>query len=440
MIYKDFFKNKKITLLGLGILGRGVGDAKFMAECGAKLTITDLKNKDQLRKSINKLKKLKNIKYVLGKHRLSDFRNADMVIKGAGVPPDSLFIKEAISNHIPVYMSTALFAKFFVEQFEGKIIGVTGTRGKTTTTSLIYHILKKAGKNVVCGGNIQGKSTLSMIEKVKKDSIAVLELDSWQLQGFGTAKISPHISVFTNLFPDHMNYYGNNMKKYIRDKANIFLCQTKNDHLIIGKKVFFDIKTTFKNQIKSKITIADPKISEKYRAKIFGEHNKANIACAVKAAEKVGISESAISKAISSFTGVSGRLEFIGVKRGIKIFNDTTSTTPEAGIAALKSLASKKIILICGGSDKGLGMKDFVREAGTRAKKVVMLSGSGTEKTKKYFKNSKIHKTLKEAVAESFASAKKGDFILFSPAFASFGMFENEYDRGEKFVKEIKKY
>ena len=161
--------------MGLGLLGRGIGDAKFLAKYAKQLTITDLKTKKELGASINKLSGFKNIKFVLGYHDLSDFRNADMVIKGAGVPLDSPFIKGALKNKVPVHMSTALFAKFFVKQFGGKIIGVTGTRGKTTVTHLIYHILKKSGRDVEIGGNIQGVSTLSMIEKTKPNSTIVLE-------------------------------------------------------------------------------------------------------------------------------------------------------------------------------------------------------------------------------------------------------------------------
>src|SRR3989344_3517177 len=200
--FRQFFKDKKVTVMGLGLLGRGVGDALFLAECGAKLTITDLKTQGQLKESLKKLKKFRTIKYVLGKHRLEDFRNADMILKAAGVPLDSIYIKKARKNKIPIEMSATLFARL-----SGiPMLGVTGTRGKSTVTHLIVHILKSAGGKVVLGGNVRGVSNLQLLKSVKGADMSVFELDSWQLQGFGEAGISPHIAVFTNFLPDHMNY------------------------------------------------------------------------------------------------------------------------------------------------------------------------------------------------------------------------------------------
>lgn len=442
MKYQEFFKGKKVTLLGLGILGRGVGDAKFLAKYTKELVVTDLKTELELKTSLKKLSKFKNIKFVLGRHDLSDFRNTDMVIKGAGVPSNSPFIKEALKNNVPVHMSTALFAKFFIEQLGGRIIGITGTRGKSTVTHLIYHILKKSGVNVEIGGNVQGVSTLSMIENIKPKSTIVLELDSWQLQGFGYEKISPQISVFTTIFPDHMNYYKNSMQKYVKDKANIFLWQSDKDTLVIGEQAFQKIYGLYKNKIKSKILKAEIKnIPSDWIFPVPGEHNKSNIACAIKAASAAGISVKDVKNGVESFRSVPGRLEFVANKNGIGIYNDTTSTTPEAATAGLKALdKNKNIILICGGSDKGLNMKKFIKEAKLRAKKIILLSGTGTDRIKNDFSKAPIYDSLKKAFGDAYNSAGKGDTILFSPAFASFGMFKNEYDRGDKFNKIVKSF
>jgi UDP-N-acetylmuramoylalanine--D-glutamate ligase len=444
MRYQDFFKGKRITLLGLGLLGRGVGDAKFLAKYGAKLTVTDLKTEAELKTSLKELSKFKNIKFVLGHHNLSDFRNTDMVIKGAGVPLDSPFIEEAKKNKIPVYMSTALFAKFFIEQFKGNVIGITGTRGKTTVTNLIYHILKESGADAQIGGNIQGVSTLSMIENMKPKSTIVLELDSWQLQGFGYEKISPQISVFTTIFPDHMNYYKNSMEKYLADKANIFLWQSEKDSLIIGERAFPKIFRLYKNKIKSQILKAEIKnILTGWILPIPGKHNKMNIICAIEATFAAGISMKNIKKGVESFRGVAGRLELIGSKDGVRVYNDTTSTTPEAAIAGLQALdpnGEKNIILICGGADKDLEMREFIKEAKLHSQKIILLSGTGTNRIKNKFPKSIMYDSLKEAIEEAFDSVTNKDIILFSPAFASFGMFKNEYDRGDKFNKMVAKY
>src|SRR3989344_3754467 len=223
--FKSYFKGKKVTVMGLGLLGRGVGDAAFLAECGAEVLVTDLKQKDVLKPSLQKLKKYSKpargragIKYVLGEHRLEDFKNCDMVLKAAGVPIDSPYIKEAKKNKIPVEMSGSLFARL-----SGlPIIGVTGTRGKSTVTELIFHILKSSGKKAILGGNIRGVSNLQLLKKftpprsggARNAEVAVMELDSWQLQGFGESKISPHIAVFSTFYPDHMGYYAGSMNKY----------------------------------------------------------------------------------------------------------------------------------------------------------------------------------------------------------------------------------
>jgi len=168
--YQKYFKDKKITVMGLGILGRGLGYTKFLAECGADLIVTDLKPATALRSSLKELRKYRGIKYVLGKHRLEDFRNRDMIIKSAGVPIDSIYIKEARRHKIPIEMDVSLFAKLAPEVM---LVGVTGTRGKSMTTALIYEILSKILKNkkIYLGGNVRGVATLPLLKKVKKGDV-----------------------------------------------------------------------------------------------------------------------------------------------------------------------------------------------------------------------------------------------------------------------------
>jgi UDP-N-acetylmuramoylalanine--D-glutamate ligase len=442
--HKEYFKNKKITVMGLGLLGRGVGDAKFLAERGAKLIVTDLKTKEQLKSSLNKLKKFKNIKYRLGEHRLEDFRNRDFILKAAGVPLDSPFIAEARKNKIPtcpqrlnkqacdggrVEMSSSLFARLS----NAMIIGITGTRGKSTTTHLIHHILKQAGRSVLLGGNVKGVSTLSFLKTVRPGDIAVLELDSWQLQGFGESKISPHISVFTNLLPDHLNYYKGNIKKYFADKANIFKFQKKSDFAIAGKGIAGKIKT------KGKKIIAQP-IPLSWKFNLPGSHNRENAGLAVAALKVLGLSEKEIKSGLASFKGVPGRLELIRELHGIKFYNDTTSTTPDAAKAALKALGNKnKLILIMGGADKKLDMLSLIKMIPNSCKKAILLPGTGTDNLPEKFKNKCVQaKTLKQAIDSAISSAQKGDTILLSPGFASFGLFKNEFDRGDKFNKIVR--
>lgn len=458
--YKQYFQNKKITVMGLGLLGRGLGYTKFLAECGAELIVTDLKPSTALRLSLEKLRNFKSIKFVLGEHRLEDFRNRDMIIKSAGVPLDSIYINEARKNSIPIEMDVSLFAKCARDV---TVIGVTGTRGKSMTTTLIYEILKNNEKtlkrNVFVGGNLRGVATLPLLKKVsstklgtgKAGDILVCELDSWQLQGFRDSKISPHISIFTSFMPDHMNYYKNSMQDYFADKANIFKYQNKDDILIIRPDMKKFIKKT---DTKSKLIVVNKKDVLNWKFNVPGEHHKENLACAVAVAKNLGIPEIKIKKAVANFKDLEGRLQLLKTYKGVKIYNDNNATTPEATIAGIEALKSTKknpkleqaqygagIILICGGADKKLDLTNFVKVINKNCKSIVLIPGTGTNVLLKNYKvkiPTQIGVDFKDVIKKALASAKKGDIILFSPAFASFGMFNNEYERNDLFMKIIK--
>ncbi|MCC7160426.1 UDP-N-acetylmuramoyl-L-alanine--D-glutamate ligase [Candidatus Nomurabacteria bacterium] len=440
--YKEFFKDKKITVMGLGLLGRGIGYTKFLAECGADLVVTDLKTKEQLATSIKALSKFTNIRFVLGGHRLEDFRDRDMIIKSAGVPMDSPYIKEARDNNIPVEMDVSLFVKLAPEI---TVIGVTGTRGKSMTTALIYEILKQNEKflkrKVYLGGNVRGIATLPLLKKIKRGDVLVCELDSWQLQGFGDSKISPHISVFTSFMPDHMNYYKDSMKDYFNDKANIFNYQKEEDVLIVRPAM----KELIPKDLKSKLTIANAKNVAGYKFIVPGEYQKENLACAVEVVKQFNIPINKIKKAVKGFKGLEGRLQFLKEIKGVKIYNDNNATTPEATIAGIEALGKNKrnIILICGGADKKLDLTNFVKVVNKNCKALVLIPGTGTDNLITNYElrvKNETGKDLKDVFQKSLGFASRGDIVLFSPAFASFGMFNNEYERNDLFMKIIKKF
>jgi UDP-N-acetylmuramoylalanine--D-glutamate ligase len=440
--FRTFFRGKKITVMGLGLLGRGLGYTKFLAECGADLIVTDQKTSRELSTSLEPLRKYKNIKFVLGKHCLEDFRNRDMVIKSAGVPLDSKYIAEARKNKIPVEMDVSLFLKLAPKM---KVIGVTGTRGKSMTTAIIYEILKKnekfLGKKVYIGGNVRGIATLPLLKKVKAGDILVCELDSWQLQGFGEAKMSPNISVFTSFMPDHMNYYGNDMKKYFADKANIFKYQNKSDVLIVLPTV----QKLIPKNIKSKLIITNSAKVSKYEFIVPGEHQRANLACAVEVAKRMGIPETKIKSAVKNFKGLPGRLEYLREWRGVKIYNDNNATTPQATLAGLQAVdgvfLGKKIVLLAGGADKNLDLDELKKEI-NKLKALVLLPGTGTDKLLRQgglIVERKKALDLSSALKQALQYTEPGDILLFSPAFASFGLFSNEYERGDQFVELVKR-
>ena len=437
----SYFKGKKITVMGLGLLGRGVGDTKFLAERGADLIVTDLKTEAELQESINQLKNFPNIKFILGEHRLEDFKDRDYILKSADVPLDTPYIEEAKKNNIPIKMS----ASWFVELSGIKTIGITGTRGKSTVTHMLHDILKKAGEGVLLGGNVRGVSTLSLLPEAKENSVALMELDSWQCQGFGDSGISPNIAVFTTFYDDHLNYYGGDRKHYLKDKANIFTHQKPGDTFVVSdqaRELIQELAPELKTQDGVTEVIVSVTDFPKWELKIPGEHNKLNAELAIEASRAYGIEEEVIREALKNFDGVPGRLELVKEINGVKIYNDTTATTPDASIAGIKALDTgmKNLILICGGTDKELDITDWSKLMSERCKRVVPILGSGTNKLMSSLgaKASRLpfigpHGSLGSAFDEAWENADSGDVILFSPGFSSFEMFKNEYERGDQF-------
>jgi len=455
----NYFKNKKITVLGLGLNGGGVGTVKFLVRHGAKIIVTDIKTKDQLAPSLEKLKGLKNIEYILGQHRTEDFTKVDMVVKNPGASWENKHIKLALEHKVPVEMDSSLFFQIC----RNPIIGVTGTKGKTTTASVIYHILKSAGKNALKVG-IGQTSVLDKLELLKKDSIVVFELSSWRLSALERVKMSPQVAVFTNIFIDHLNYYKS-MKEYVADKKNIFLFQKPKDWLIINH----DDETLqeVEKEVKSQIIEFSHRIIEKQKSvylddgaiylyngidakkiinvgdlKIRGEHNLGNIMAGIGAAFVLNIPLLEIKKALVEFSGVPYRLELVREIRGVKYYNDTTATIPDAAISALKSFR-EPIILIAGGSDKGLNFSALAKMISEKVKGAVFLKGEATLKLMAEIRKCDSEKnyatvgSMEEAVGLASRKAKTGDVILLSPGAASFGLFLNEFDRGDKFREAV---
>ncbi|HEY4514161.1 MAG TPA: UDP-N-acetylmuramoyl-L-alanine--D-glutamate ligase [Candidatus Paceibacterota bacterium] len=441
--YKELFEGKRITIIGLGLLGRGVGDAEFLAKCGAEVLVTDKKTEEQLANPIERLKKYKNISFRLGGHEEKDFINCDLVVKAAKVPINSSFIIAARKAGVPVVMSTALFAQKAIE-IGVTTVGITGTRGKSTVTHMINHALKLSGKSAHLGGNVRGISTLALLPEIDEGDIAVLELDSWQLQGFGDLKISPHVAVFTNFMPDHLDYYPS-MDEYFRDKANIFRYQHDGDSLFVG------------SSISERVAAARPPIPPSvpspipgdWSLKIPGEHNRENASFASATLRALGQSEPEIRRGLESFDGLEGRLQFLGARNGVKIYNDNSSTTPEATITALRAVGNprnKNIVLIMGGDDKKLDMSPLVAEIPKWCSSVVLFKERGTDRIREdIFALTKNgisvyeEEGLSSTVNRALSVAKKGDTILYSPAFTSFGKyFANEYDRSDQFVAAIR--
>lgn len=451
--------------MGLGLHGGSIGTIRFLHSSGAKLTVTDLKSKDELKPSLDKLSDLKNINYVLGQHRPEDFTGADMIIKNPIVPWSNKYIKLALEKNIPVEIDSSLFFQFC----RNPIIGVTGTKGKTTTATLIYEILKTGGKIPVKVG-IGQTSVLDKLNDLKADSIVIFELSSWRLSALGRCKLSPHVSVLTNIYPDHLNYYKN-IEAYIKDKKHIYLNQTANDYCIINwdDEILNKLEPEIKSQIikysKNRISrgrsvfidqgiiylnngIDEKKVLEIKEIKIRGEHNLGNILAGIGAAYAAGVSLGDIHSAILSFKGIPHRLELVRELGGITYYNDTAATMPESAVFGIKSF-EQPIILICGGADKNLDMAPLARAIHENAKGVVFLKGAATDKIiaeiRKILpederdKKFTVVETMDKAVEVARIATEAGDVVLLSPGAASFGLFANEFDRGNKFKEAVNK-
>lgn len=440
--FQSDWSGKKILIMGLGLQGRGIGDAGILSGVGAHVTVTDLKNEEQLRPALQQLKDAP-IRYVLGRHEIEDFRSHDMVLRNPDVPSSSPFLKIARDSGIPIKMDSSLFATYC----PFPIVGVTGTRGKTTTTMMINEILKKRYKGCVyLGGNIPGKATLELLREIERgkrdrekfDSVVVLELSSWELQGWEEEKISPSIAIFTNLYEDHLNRYSS-MEEYFQDKLAIFRHQKKSDWAILNQKNSWTNKARSVISAQVKWFCGDD-LPSQFSLQIPGDHNRANAAAAVLASEAVGIKRQDALRALESFHGVPFRLETIATIDGIDYINDTTSTTPAAGIAALRAM-NKPIVLIAGGSSKKLNLLPFAQEIVKRVKHVVFLKGEGTDEMLREIPSSKfqvpnaerVYGNFERALEKARSLASPGDIVLLSPGCASFSMFQNEFDRGEQF-------
>ncbi|MCB9812569.1 UDP-N-acetylmuramoyl-L-alanine--D-glutamate ligase [Candidatus Nomurabacteria bacterium] len=442
MHFESVFRGKKITVMRIGLLGRGVGDAAFLAEMGADVHVVDDAPAEVMQPSVDALKEYNNVRFTFGPYQEGYFTEADCVLVGAGAPLEMPVLEAARVAGVPLKQSAAWFA----ELSNVPIIGVTGTRGKSTVTHMIHHVLSEVtGEKILLGGNVRGVSNLQLLKEVQEDSLCVMELDSWQLQGFGWAKLSPQIAVFTNFMEDHLNYYqaggrskAEAMKLYFEDKANIFRYQEESGVLVTTPEVFEQAKSLKGISLGQEVILADASsISEDSLLSMPGEHNRLNAALAYEALRAMSVSDEEIFSGLASFPGVPGRLEYLGERDGVKIYNDNNATTPHATVRGLQAVGNaddQNVILIAGGAYKNIDPTSLLDEITKYCKKVVLLPGTGTDLIKKQLQ-ADVVESMAEAVTAGLAAGEPGDVLLFSPGFASFGLFKNEYERNDAFVQ-----
>ncbi len=431
--------------MGLGIHAGGAGSAEFFLKLGLKVRVTDLKLRKELKAGIEKLKKWP-VQYVLGRHRNEDFKWADYIIKNPSVPLESPYLKLARKLKKPILNDAAIF---FEEAGREKIIGVTGTKGKSTAVKILGEFLKSRYKVLTTG--LPGTSPLNDINRAKKADKIVMELSSFDLD---LLKTSPNIAVITNIFPDHLNRYKT-FNNYFSAKKNIFRWQKKNDVLFLNKNDKNSEKLA--KEAKGKVIWFEGlgnSVSKYYLETEFPSViiSPTSLNAAVAVAKHFGVSDENIKKTIKNFKPLEGRFEKIGESKGVIFINDTTSTNPGATLFNLKNYlfygsrrSVKMIYLILGGENKGFKVSDYKELVDFLAKnrqkfKIVLLVGSATElmkKNKAWNKLDVIIETdkMEKAVKAAFQSVGKNDVILLSPASASFNLFTDEFQRGRVFKK-----
>jgi len=489
------FSNKKIAILGLGIENQELIKWLILHKAN-NITICD-KNIN-LKKSFSISKKqfpinfqFSDIKFQIGQKYLEKLEKFDVIYRTPGIPVNLPQIKKA--KKLGVKISSQM--KLFFENCPAKIIGITGTKGKGTTTSLIYEILMKnfqlpitnfqinskykklkSQTNVYIAGNI-GNPPIEFLDKLTKNDWVVLELSSFQLQDLD---ISPHIAVVLNITSDHLDYHKDN-DEYIKAKTNIVRYQKKNDYAIINqdyltsfrfaaisqsqdyyfsKNKSVDLGTFIKwtkkkdgaywGEIILRTNQKDISITKTYNLKLRGEHNLENICAAVTASYLAGVNIKSIKNILENFKGLTHRIELFYEKSGIRFYDDSASTNPDTTIAAIKSF-TEPIILIAGGSSKGADYINLGKEIVKSTVKAVILMGDTGPAISRAIINSKSSlidntkfklinnvKTLKDAVNIVNQNIKLGDIVLLSPASASFDNFKNYKDRGEQFKNNVK--
>ena len=450
--FNNYLKNRKVAVIGLGV--SNIPLIEYLHNLNSKVTIFDKRNMEEIDKNIIEKITEYSMEFSFGKEYLSRLIGFDIIFRSPSCRLDLPEI-EAEQKRGAIVTSEI---EMLLELCPGTVVGVTGSDGKTTTTSLIYEILKEAGYNCYLGGNI-GTPLFTKIEEMMPEDKVVLELSSFQLMGM---KISPKISVITNITPNHLDIHKS-YDEYIEAKKNIFKYQDKDGLLVInydnditrefikeakGNVIYFSSKTKLEdgfildgNIIKESKNKVRKHILNTNDVILRGRHNYENICTALAATSTLVDTETAV-KAICKFKGVEHRLEFVREINGAKWYNDSIGSSPTRTIAGLNSF-DENIILIAGGYDKHLDYTPMAKPVVDKVG-VLVLVGQTSEKiynavTKELNgRHLEIHlcKTLEEAVNAAYKVAKRNDVVLFSPASASFDMFKNFDERGKKF-KEI---
>ena len=486
-------QGKNVTVMGLGLNGGGEACVRFFLKHGANVLVTDMKTEEQLKSTVDSLMNDKDLDtsrltFRLGEHRIEDFKNADCVIKNPGVKYDGNKYLAASKN---IETDLSIFLAFS----KAPVIAVTGSKGKSSTVSALYYGLKTAGFQAFLGGNIT-VSPLTFLEKTNQDTPVIIEFSSWQLSDLrGRGLLKPHISIITKIVPDHQNWYGA-MAPYVDDKKLIYADQDKGCYSLFdfgedepgtgpknsktwGEEFAKESKATILRYWNQKLPEGTYGVWQEkdengnFRGRVLlpgmrepetilgelsvpGDHMKTNVLNAAIGMYLMGLPGSLIKKIMKDFPGVEHRLQYFHDKTfgntTYKFYNDTCATVPDSVVAACKSFETP-VILLTGGTDKGLEftkLTEYLTQNKNAVKDIYFLSGSATDKVRpeldkagiKYHGPFNSLDEMLHKVAENLEKTAdcntKTQPVVFSPGATSFGMFKNEFDRGNQYMTKVK--
>ena len=466
---------KRILVMGLGVHGGGLGVARWLLRQGVHVTVTDMASPDALSTPLAQLDAAaaqlgSRVRYTLGEHHADDFTRSDLVVINPAVRPDSPWLTLCRQAGVPIETEMTLFFRVC----PGPILGVTGTKGKTTTALMLAAMLREAFPDTVAAGNLR-VSALEALETITAQTPVVLELSSFQLQRLGEVGLSPRYSLITNLSADHVNWHGS-MAAYAHAKAQIFAHQGEDGVVVMrkvgdggwgvegyrGRMILYDAtpgaETEARITTDGWLVLGEDVLAHTSDIRLPGTHSRANALAAAALAHSFGVSPAQIATALRGFAGVEHRLELVREIDGVYYVNDTTATNPAAALAALEAITTP-IVLIAGGADKELEFAELGAAIAERVKALVLLEGSATRRLKKAIADCRLpiadccnrqsaignrqsvegsYNDFAAAIEAARGLAEAGDTILLSPGCASFGMFRNEFHRGEEFRRIVR--
>ncbi|MEX1231854.1 MAG: UDP-N-acetylmuramoyl-L-alanine--D-glutamate ligase [Planctomycetaceae bacterium] len=449
--------NKRYTVMGLGSFGGGIGAVRFLLDQGARVTLTDQRPAEQLAESLAQIDVSRLEGLTLGKHDPADFTSADAVVVNPAIKRDHPLLELARREGVPLTSEMNLFWR----HNPGRVLAVTGSNGKSTTTAMVHAIMSATGRRCWLGGNI-GRSLLAVVDEISPDDWVILELSSFQLHDLDRIGQSPDVAIVTNFSPNHLDWHGT-LDNYRHDKQTLLRWQMRHQTAVLnfddadvrtwpthGRRFGFGTSATTDEPgifvdgdgVRYRDERREFQFPLREWVSLPGLHNLQNAMAAVCAALSVGVPLDAVERGLRSYQPLPHRLQFVAEAAGRRFYNDSLATTPESAMVALESF-NQPIVLLAGGYDKQVDLGEFARAIGRRTKAVALMGQTATALGSALPNSSparRIGADFRDAFDWAVSQSAAGDVILLSPGCASYDWFRNFADRGEQFAALVEEY